>query len=219
MTPKNQPTVHQASTADHGSSPSLEAMTEMLLQLQQSVAGFNQWLDNTRWMSWASNKEVFRTSEIDKEATVKELHSLVTDSLLSSMKFSYINCLAYEVNKKTLETDSPRRPSQETKSHNPVPIFVFVLLCLEMSIADERSVGVALIDSNKLAVFGRFIIGFFLGAVPWYVGAFIILCVQVDYREKPGFIACTIAVSSPYPLGILAVIAVTFGVTKGNHAW
>ncbi|KAL5997533.1 hypothetical protein ACLOJK_008463 [Asimina triloba] len=40
-----------------------------------------------------------------------------------------------------------------------------------------------------------FIIGFFLAAIPWYVGALIVLCSRVDYREKPGFIACTIAVS------------------------
>ncbi|KAG6477104.1 hypothetical protein ZIOFF_066356 [Zingiber officinale] len=40
-----------------------------------------------------------------------------------------------------------------------------------------------------------FILGFFLAAIPWYVGAFIMLCVRVDYREKPGLVACTIAVS------------------------
>ncbi|WOL02225.1 60S ribosomal protein L18a-like protein [Canna indica] len=40
-----------------------------------------------------------------------------------------------------------------------------------------------------------FIIGFFLAAIPWYVGAFILMCVRVDYREKPGLVACTIAVS------------------------
>ncbi|KAK9267138.1 hypothetical protein L1049_009557 [Liquidambar formosana] len=38
-----------------------------------------------------------------------------------------------------------------------------------------------------------FIIGFFLGAIPWYIGAFILLFVRVDYREKPGYVACTIA--------------------------
>ncbi|KAE9456259.1 hypothetical protein C3L33_11830, partial [Rhododendron williamsianum] len=44
-----------------------------------------------------------------------------------------------------------------------------------------------------------FIIGFFLAAIPWYVGAIILLCVRsVDYREKPGYIACTVAVSSSY---------------------
>ncbi|BBH01088.1 Ribosomal protein L18ae/LX family protein, partial [Prunus dulcis] len=53
-----------------------------------------------------------------------------------------------------------------------------------------------------------FIIGFFLGGIPWYVGTFILLCVRVDYREKPGYVACTIA-------SILAVIAVTLGATKG----
>ncbi|KAF8391097.1 hypothetical protein HHK36_023397 [Tetracentron sinense] len=58
----------------------------------------------------------------------------------------------------------------------------------------------------------RFIVGFFLAAVPWYVGAFILLCVRVDYREKPGFIACTIA-------AILAAFAVIIGATKGTHAW
>uniref|UniRef100_J3M9S1 Large ribosomal subunit protein eL20 domain-containing protein n=1 Tax=Oryza brachyantha TaxID=4533 RepID=J3M9S1_ORYBR len=39
-----------------------------------------------------------------------------------------------------------------------------------------------------------FIAGFFLAAIPWYVGAFILICVRVhDYREKPGFVACTVA--------------------------
>lgn len=44
-------------------------------------------------------------------------------------------------------------------------------------------------------LFARFIIGCFLGAIPWYIGAFLLLCVRLDYREKPGFIACTLAVS------------------------
>uniref|UniRef100_A0A5B7B0X1 60S ribosomal protein L18a-like protein n=1 Tax=Davidia involucrata TaxID=16924 RepID=A0A5B7B0X1_DAVIN len=51
-----------------------------------------------------------------------------------------------------------------------------------------------------------FIIGFFLGAIPWYVGAFILLCARIDYREKPGYIACTVA-------AILATIAVILGAT------
>lgn len=41
-------------------------------------------------------------------------------------------------------------------------------------------------------------IGFFLGGIPWYVGAFIVLFVRVDYREKPGYVACAIAVSNHY---------------------
>ncbi|GJN06596.1 hypothetical protein PR202_ga24341 [Eleusine coracana subsp. coracana] len=42
-----------------------------------------------------------------------------------------------------------------------------------------------------------FIIGFFLGAIPWFLGAFLLCCSRVDYREKPGYVACTIAVSCP----------------------
>ncbi|MCD7472610.1 hypothetical protein HAX54_013891 [Datura stramonium] len=57
-----------------------------------------------------------------------------------------------------------------------------------------------------------FIIGFFLGAIPWYIGAFLLLCVRLDYREKPGFIACTLAAT-------LALVAVTLGVTKTNYSW
>ncbi|KAJ8762069.1 hypothetical protein K2173_006733 [Erythroxylum novogranatense] len=57
-----------------------------------------------------------------------------------------------------------------------------------------------------------FFFGFFLGGIPWYVGAFVLLCVRVDYREKPGYVACTIA-------SILALIAVTLGLSKGAHSW
>ncbi|KAK1557553.1 hypothetical protein Q3G72_026876 [Acer saccharum] len=53
-----------------------------------------------------------------------------------------------------------------------------------------------------------FIIGFFLGGFPWYIGALVVLCTQVDYREKPGYVACAIA-------SILTMIALTLGVTKG----
>ncbi|XP_072965221.1 large ribosomal subunit protein eL20z-like [Typha angustifolia] len=52
-----------------------------------------------------------------------------------------------------------------------------------------------------------FIIGFFLAAIPWYVGVFILLCVRVDYREKPGLIACVIA-------AILATVAAIVGATR-----
>lgn len=57
-----------------------------------------------------------------------------------------------------------------------------------------------------------FMIGFFLGGIPWYVGAFIVLFVRVDYREKPGYVACAIA-------SVLAVVAITFGITKGVDPW
>ncbi|KAG6405035.1 hypothetical protein SASPL_132615 [Salvia splendens] len=52
-----------------------------------------------------------------------------------------------------------------------------------------------------------FITGFFLGAVPWYIGALLLLCVRMDHREKPGLVACTIG-------AVLAALAVTLGVTK-----
>ncbi|XP_054795649.1 60S ribosomal protein L18a-like protein, partial [Prosopis cineraria] len=57
-----------------------------------------------------------------------------------------------------------------------------------------------------------FITGFFLGGIPWYVGTLVLLCVQMDYREKPGLVACTVA-------SIIAVIAVTLGVTNKAHDW
>ncbi|KAJ4981869.1 hypothetical protein NE237_032706 [Protea cynaroides] len=64
-----------------------------------------------------------------------------------------------------------------------------------------------------------FISGFFLAAIPWYVGAIILLFVRtVDYREKPGLIACTVG-------AILALITIVLGVTKGpfhpdhGHWW
>ncbi|PWA37940.1 ribosomal protein L18ae family [Artemisia annua] len=52
-----------------------------------------------------------------------------------------------------------------------------------------------------------FILGFFIAAIPWYVGAFILLCAQYDDREKPGYVACLIA-------AIIGTIAVVFGVTS-----
>ncbi|KAI4295421.1 hypothetical protein L6164_035468 [Bauhinia variegata] len=57
-----------------------------------------------------------------------------------------------------------------------------------------------------------FIIGFFLGGIPWYVGTFILLCVRMDHREKAGLVACTVAT-------VIALIAVTFGVTNKAHDW
>ncbi|KAM1001364.1 hypothetical protein ACFX15_007565 [Malus domestica] len=57
-----------------------------------------------------------------------------------------------------------------------------------------------------------FIIGFVLATVPWYVGAFILLCARIDPREKPGYIACTLG-------AILATVAIVLGATKGSHDW
>ncbi|XP_021763911.1 60S ribosomal protein L18a-like protein [Chenopodium quinoa] len=57
-----------------------------------------------------------------------------------------------------------------------------------------------------------FISGFLFAALPWYVGAMILLCGRVDYREKPGLVACMVA-------SILSVIAIVFGVTNGDDFW
>jgi len=54
-----------------------------------------------------------------------------------------------------------------------------------------------------------FIVGFFLAAIPWYVAVFILLCARIDHREKPGYIACTIA-------GVLAIVAIILGVTESE---
>ncbi|KAJ3700916.1 hypothetical protein LUZ61_004621 [Rhynchospora tenuis] len=57
-----------------------------------------------------------------------------------------------------------------------------------------------------------FILGFFLAAIPWYVGAIMLCFSRVDYREKPGYIGCTIA-------AVLATIAIVIGATKGADDW
>ncbi|XP_057949629.1 large ribosomal subunit protein eL20z-like isoform X1 [Malania oleifera] len=57
-----------------------------------------------------------------------------------------------------------------------------------------------------------FIIGFFLAAIPWYIGAIVLICARIDYREKPGYIACTVA-------AVLATLAIILGATKGADEW
>ncbi|CAH1425751.1 unnamed protein product [Lactuca virosa] len=52
-----------------------------------------------------------------------------------------------------------------------------------------------------------FIAGFFFAMIPWYVGAFILLCAGYDEREKPGYVACVIA-------AIIGTIAVISGVAN-----
>lgn len=59
---------------------------------------------------------------------------------------------------------------------------------------------------TKSIFFGRFIIGFFLAAIPWYVGVFFLLCATVDHREKPGLVACTIAVSKFFYKEVVKVV-------------
>ncbi|GJU01634.1 60S ribosomal protein L18a-like protein [Tanacetum coccineum] len=55
-----------------------------------------------------------------------------------------------------------------------------------------------------------FLVGFIFGALPWYIGAFILLSMRVDYREKPGLVVCTIG-------AILVLIAGSVGVQRCNH--
>ncbi|KAM7267333.1 hypothetical protein ACFE04_009499 [Oxalis oulophora] len=58
-----------------------------------------------------------------------------------------------------------------------------------------------------------FIIGFFLGSLPWYFGLLVLICgKRMDYREKPGFIACSVAAT-------LTTIAIIIGATKGADDW
>lgn len=53
------------------------------------------------------------------------------------------------------------------------------------------------IRKNLVLFSWRFITGFLLGSVPWYIGVFILVCAKINPREKPGYIACAIAVSLP----------------------
>ncbi|KAK7331350.1 hypothetical protein VNO77_25573 [Canavalia gladiata] len=55
-----------------------------------------------------------------------------------------------------------------------------------------------------------FILGFLLGGLPWYIGTFILMCVQMDYREKPGLIACAVA-------SLVTLVIITLGVTQVDH--
>ncbi|GAB2236172.1 hypothetical protein Drorol1_Dr00027911 [Drosera rotundifolia] len=56
-----------------------------------------------------------------------------------------------------------------------------------------------------------FIIGFFLAGIPWYAGAIMLFCSSnLDYREKPGYIGCTIA-------AIVEIAAIAVGVMKAIH--
>ncbi|KAG2315731.1 hypothetical protein Bca4012_066532 [Brassica carinata] len=56
-----------------------------------------------------------------------------------------------------------------------------------------------------------FILGFFLGSIPWYIGFFLLLCSR-NPREKPGYIACTIG-------AVIATGFVVFGAIRGSGVW
>jgi hypothetical protein len=55
----------------------------------------------------------------------------------------------------------------------------------------------------------RFILGFFIVSIPWYVGAFIFFCLTYDPRERSGFAACAIAVNYPYSFMLKCIFSLT----------
>ncbi|KAK3132569.1 hypothetical protein QOZ80_6AG0524620 [Eleusine coracana subsp. coracana] len=57
-----------------------------------------------------------------------------------------------------------------------------------------------------------FLLGFFLAAIPWYTGAFLLFFVALDHREKAGLIACTIA-------GIFALIPFILNGIRMHPFW
>ncbi|CAN6201556.1 unnamed protein product, partial [Urochloa humidicola] len=57
-----------------------------------------------------------------------------------------------------------------------------------------------------------FLLGFFLAAIPWYAGAFLLFFVALDHREKPGLIACTIA-------GIFALVPFILNGIRMHPFW
>ncbi|KAI3456028.1 hypothetical protein Pfo_012691 [Paulownia fortunei] len=103
-------------------------------------------------------------------------------------------------------------PHYYPQGYQTVPVFL-ISFCHGYAVAEGRP-----LREDRLPCCGvgigwfLFIIGFFLGAIPWYIGAFLLLCVRLDYREKPGLIACTLA-------ALLAALAVTLGVTRAAHSW
>ncbi|CAN1140652.1 60S ribosomal protein L18a-like protein [Linum perenne] len=51
-----------------------------------------------------------------------------------------------------------------------------------------------------------FILGFILGAIPWYAGACVLVCAKYDKREKTGLIACAIVAALTTALAIILII-------------
>ncbi|CAL9220839.1 unnamed protein product [Arabidopsis halleri] len=56
-----------------------------------------------------------------------------------------------------------------------------------------------------------FILGFFFGAIPWYIGFFLLLFSR-NPRERPGYIACAVA-------AVVATIIIVVGVVRGSGVW
>ncbi|KFK35719.1 hypothetical protein AALP_AA4G028100 [Arabis alpina] len=57
-----------------------------------------------------------------------------------------------------------------------------------------------------------FIIGFPFGSIPWYIALYLIVCAKINPREKPGYIACSLA-------AVLATMVIVYGAIKGRGAW
>ncbi|CAM8896739.1 unnamed protein product [Rhodiola kirilowii] len=59
-----------------------------------------------------------------------------------------------------------------------------------------------------------FIIGFFLGVIPWYIGSGLLFYVihKKDYREKPGCIACLIG-------AVIMTVLIIVKVATGQPHW
>ncbi|KAI3738248.1 hypothetical protein L2E82_28271 [Cichorium intybus] len=64
-------------------------------------------------------------------------------------------------------------------------------------------------------VLASFILGFIFAAIPWYVGAFILICARYDHPEKPGYIAFLIAAI----IGTIAVTGAGAGAGAGTGTW
>ncbi|XP_010501981.1 PREDICTED: 60S ribosomal protein L18a-like protein [Camelina sativa] len=56
-----------------------------------------------------------------------------------------------------------------------------------------------------------FILGFFFGTIPWYIGFFLLLFSR-NIRERPGYIACAIG-------SVVATIIIVIGAVRGSGVW
>ncbi|CAN0899828.1 60S ribosomal protein L18a-like protein [Linum grandiflorum] len=57
-----------------------------------------------------------------------------------------------------------------------------------------------------------FVLGFILGAIPWYAGACVLMCAKYDRREKAGLIACAIVAALVTALAVILIIISFVGV-------
>jgi hypothetical protein len=75
-------------------------------------------------------------------------------------------------------------------------------------------------DFVACCLMNRFILGFFIASIPWYVGAFIFLCLSYDPRERSGFASCAIAVYYPYSFMLKCIFPyLTLSASSGNQGF